>query len=126
MRKSRVGLYLLSRRHLLVCACCTLPLLTYVVLRGKLMADSQSLAIARAAALLTGMLSMWALIRALSSRIPQMGAPYYSDDGTLSALPKEQPRDLSIPWSEVAVICTEFLLFAGVWILVFAEKTQRN
>jgi hypothetical protein len=71
---------------------------------------------------LSGLLAMWALIRALSARIPQMGAPYYSDDGTLSALSEEQPRDLSIPWSEVAIISIEFLLFAGAWIFVLAKR----
>jgi hypothetical protein len=47
-----------------------------------------------------------------------MGTPYYSDDGTLSALSEERPRDLSIPWGEVVTICVEFLTFAGAWIVV--------
>ena len=68
---------------------------------------------------LSGIVALWAFIRALSSRIPQMGAAYYSDDGTLSALSEETPRDLSIPWSEIAVICVEFVLFVGAWILTF-------
>ena len=119
MRKSRVSTYLLSRKHLLVCAGCTFPLLAYVVLRSKLATNSQMLALVRLIAVSTALLALWAFIRALSRRIPQFGAPYYSDDGTLSALSEETPRDLSIPWGEVAIICTEFVLFAGVWILAF-------
>jgi hypothetical protein len=119
MNKSDARLYLLSRQHLIVCGVCTVPLLTYSVLRNKLIAGSQMFTLIRTIAGLTAVVAMWAFIRALSSRVPQMGAPYYSDDGTLSASSEKVPRDLSIPWGEVAVICIEFVLFAGVWILAF-------
>lgn len=121
MRKSRVRLYVLSRKHLVVCAACILPLLVYIVLRKELAASSQTLTISRLIAVLTALLALWALIRALSRRIPQFGAPYCSDDGTVSGLSEEiqTHRDLSIPWFEVTTICIEFLIFAGVWILVF-------
>jgi hypothetical protein len=124
MRKSQIPLYLLSRKHLFICAACTLPLLAYVVVRGILAPNSEPLTIARMIVVLTGGLAIGALIRALSSRIPQMGAPYYSDDGTLSALSEKSPRDLSIPWGEIAIISIEFLIFAGAWIIVFAVKTK--
>jgi hypothetical protein len=74
----------------------------------------------RGASILSFLAAFYAALRALSGRIPQMGKPYYSDDGTLSALMSEKPRDLSIPWGEVIAIVIELLGFLGIWFLVFS------
>jgi hypothetical protein len=73
---------------------------------------------------LSAVVAGWAMIRALSTRIPQLGKPYYSDYGTLSALMIDKPHDLSIPWAQVATIIIEFLAFAALWVFVIGHTPR--
>jgi len=115
--KNRGIKLLLSRINLLVGACLLTPLAAFALISNRSSADTPVVSLGRTVVALSGIVAAWLFIRALSSRIPMFGKPYYSDDGTLSAMMKDRPRDLSIPWIEVLVLSVEFILFAILWFL---------
>jgi hypothetical protein len=119
MPKSDVRSWIYSAANFKACVSCFICLAAYPIASEISAPGTFLFNLAKDVAALTGLAALWLTIRALSNRIPQMGKPYYSDDGMLSALSEKIPRDLTVPWLEVIGILLEFLIFAGAWVFVF-------